>query len=67
MSTRHIEVTSNTSKRTFTIRCRYSDGGTIKYRTYPVSRDEFEGMEFMTEGDWDAFLRGRCGEYYHVN
>ncbi len=47
-----IKVTANQSKRTFTIR---KDGS--KYRTYPVSRIEFEEMEDYTESDWRNYLR----------
>lgn len=53
---RTIKAKANQSARTFTI-STYRDGKfEFKYRTYPVSRLEFQEMECMTERDWDYFL-----------
>lgn len=56
-----LKVTSNQSKRYFTIK-----KGDIKYRTFPMNKEEFENAEFWTEGDWKDFLRRNNGEYYKV-
>ena len=58
---RELKVTSNQSKRHFTI---YSNG--VKFRTLPMSREEFENAEFWTEGDWKDFLNRNSGAYYEV-
>jgi hypothetical protein len=55
-----IQVTPNHSKRTFTIRKNGS-----KYRTYPMSKDEFRSCENMTGNDWANFLR-ETQDYYLV-
>lgn len=47
-----IKVTSNKSKRTYTIRVNGS-----KYRTYPMSKEEFNSCYYNTETDWNQFLR----------
>jgi hypothetical protein len=47
-----IRVSSNKSRRTFTIRRR----GSI-YRTYPMSKLEFSECENMNGNDWSYFLR----------
>lgn len=51
------------SRRTYTIR-RYDNGRlTAKYRTFPLSREEFN--DDMTEDDIKAFLQ-YSGAYYLV-
>ena len=61
-----LKVKSNQAKRTFTIR-KYIDGVLFaKYRTNPVSREEFESDENNTERDWAHFLR-TSNDYYKVN
>lgn len=55
-----ITVTSNQSKRTFTIRTEYA-----KYRTIQFSQDEFDSLEFNTQNDWRQFLN-TTSEYYQV-
>jgi hypothetical protein len=60
-----LKVTSNQSKRTFTIR-KYDNGHVYaKYRTYPMSKEEFEDCEMNTEGDWKVFLNS-SQEYFVV-
>ena len=56
---REIKVRSNKSKRTFTIR---TESG--KYRTYQMSKEEFESCEMNTANDWQQFLRS--DDYYKV-
>jgi hypothetical protein len=56
-----MTITSNKSKRTFTIRKE-----NVKYRTLNFSKQEFEEMEFNTEEDWLSFLKRNSGEYYVV-
>ena len=53
----HYRVTSNKSARTFTLRC--STGS--KYRTYPMSKEEFRSCERHTNIDWIHWLK--CDEY----
>ncbi len=60
-----IKATANQSKRTFTIRKNYPDGTILKYRTGPMSKEEFENCEMNTENDWKDFLR-TDGSYYEV-
>jgi len=55
-----IRVTANQSKRTFTIRTE-----TAKYRTYPMSQEEFDSNEFNTQNDWRQWLKS--DDYYKVN
>lgn len=54
-----IKITSNKSRRTFTIRKNGS-----KYRTYPMSKEEFNDATHMTANDWDYFLKSN--DYYVV-
>lgn len=58
---RELKVTSNQQKRHFTI---YSNG--VKFRTLPMSREEFENAEFWTANDWQDFLNRNSGAYYEV-
>jgi hypothetical protein len=57
-----ITATANHSLRTFTIRT--SNGG--KYRTYPMSADEFQSCLHNTENDWKYFLSSQNGDYFTV-
>ena len=61
---RTLKVTSNQSKRTFTLRFTYKDGTKKKYRTLPMSKYEFENCEYNTENDWNQFLKS--DDYYEV-
>jgi hypothetical protein len=56
---RVIKVTPNNSRRTFTLR---TDGA--KYRTFQMSRGEFESAKYWTGNDWSQFLK--TDEYYPV-
>ena len=56
---REIRIASNQNKRTFTIR---TESG--KYRTYPMSREEFNSCEYNTGNDWNDFLKS--DDYYRV-
>jgi len=56
---REIKVTPNHSKKTFTLR---SEG--IKYRTIPMSSEEFESALYWNGNDWNDFFR--TDEYYKV-
>ena len=60
ISKRTLKVYSNKSKRTFTIKTESS-----KYRTYPMSKQEFENNQYNTGNDWQQFLKGV--NYYKVN
>lgn len=64
MNTTKIKATPNYSKRTFTLR-EIENGKTLnKYRTLPMSIEEFENCEFDTSNDWKQFLK--TDEYYAV-
>lgn len=52
-------VSCNESKRTFTLR---TTGG--KFRTYPMSRTEFNSCLNNTGNDWAQFLRS--SDYYKL-
>jgi hypothetical protein len=56
---REIKVKANQQKRTFTIRTPHA-----KYRTLPMSQEEFDNAEFWTTNDWEQFLK--TDEYYAV-
>jgi len=52
-----LKVTPNYSQRTFTIR-EYDNGKVFsKYRTFTMSKEEFEEEALNTESDWKSFLR----------
>lgn len=57
---REIKISSNKSKRTFTIITEYA-----KYRTLPMSKEEFNNNMYNTGNDWANFLKS--DEYYKVN
>jgi len=58
---REINVRGNKALRTFTIRTEEG----FKYRTYPMSRDEFNhASDYWTGNDWANFLR--TDVYYEV-
>lgn len=60
ISDREIKVTANHSARTFTIRTNAA-----KYRTLPMSKDEFNhANRNWTGNDWQQFLK--TDEYYTV-
>jgi len=56
---REINVQANKSKRTYTIRTE-----SAKYRTFPMSKDEFNSAYYWTGNDWAQFLK--TDEYYTV-
>lgn len=67
-----ITAKANQSNRTFTIR-KYVEGDKsqnktskliAKYRTIPMSIEEFESCENNTENDWKQFLKSE--DYYAV-
>lgn len=60
ISNREIKVSSNKSKRTFTIK---TESG--KYRTLQMSKEEFNSSLNNTGNDWQQFLKS--DEYYSVN
>lgn len=60
ISNRELKISSNESKRTFTIK---TESG--KYRTLPFSKDDFHtARRFWTGNDWQQFLK--TDEYYPV-
>jgi len=66
---RAIKAIPNYSKRTFTIKVSYPNNEKVTYRTFPVSKKEFQDMEFNTEKDWDNYLNSpwhSMGGYYFV-
>ena len=62
--TETIKVSANHSNRTFTIRKTYTDGSKVKYRTIPLSQDEFDRCDNNSENDWKQFLKS--DDYYIV-
>ncbi len=59
ISNRKLKVSSNKSARTFTIR---TEAG--KYRTLPMSKEEFNSCLNNTGNDWQQFLKG--SDYFKV-
>jgi hypothetical protein len=64
MTLNKITATPNYSKRTFTIREYEKEKLVSKYRTLPMSVEEFEKEEMNTENDWRQFLK--TDNYYIV-
>ena len=56
---RKIKVSSNKRNRTYTI---ITDAA--KFRTIPMTREEFSSCEFNTGNDWEDFLKSN--DYYKV-
>ena len=56
---RELKISSNKSKRTYTIRTE-----SAKYRTFPMSKQEFANADYWTGNDWSKFLK--TNEYYKV-
>jgi len=61
---RTIKAVPNFSKRTFTLRISYNGRLTNKYRTYPMTPEEFDSELNNTERDWSQFLK--TDNYYLV-
>lgn len=59
-----IKVKPNKRQRTFTIRIYIDEEIFAKYRTCPMSKEEFEREEMNTENDWRQFLKS--DDYYEV-
>lgn len=57
-----MKITTNKSQRTFTIRKNYN-GIISKFRTLPVSKEEFKNMDNYTENDWQDFLNTQQSYY----
>lgn len=57
---REIKVSSNRSKKTFTIKTEIG-----RYRTLPMPSQEFNSAKNWTANDWQNFLK--TDEYYKVN
>lgn len=59
-----IKAAANQQTRTFTLR-KYIDGEVFaKYRTIPMSKEEFRSCENNTSNDWKQFLKS--DDYYKV-
>jgi hypothetical protein len=54
-----MKATQNKSARTYTLRVNGN-----KYRTFPMTKQEFENAYYHTENDWNNFLKGN--DYYKV-
>ncbi len=59
ITARELKVSSNKSARTYTIKTE-----SVKYRTFPMSRQEFNDCSHMTGQDWQNFLKG--SDYYKI-
>ena len=60
ISGRVLKVRSNKKDRCYTI---VTESGT--YKTYRMSKEEFDNCYYKTGNDWQQFLNG--GDYYKVN
>ncbi len=64
MKTTKIKVTANKTKKRYTIR-KYEGGKCVaKYRTFKMSKSEFNEAEYNTTNDWINFLKTE--NYYKV-
>ena len=61
ISKRELKVTSNQSLRHFTIKTE-----SAKFRTLPMSQEEFDSNENNTGNDWQQFLNSCSGDYYTI-
>lgn len=61
-----IIAKANKTKRTFTLR-KYDNRGELigKYRTLPMTREEYEENIYNTNQDWVQFLKS--DQYYNIN
>ena len=59
-----ITATPNYKNRTFTIRTFVNGELNNKYRTFQMSREEFDAKLNNTENDWSQFLKSN--DYYLV-
>lgn len=57
---RELKISSNKSKKTFTIKTECST-----YRTYPMPNYEFLNKLYNTGNDWNNFLKS-TNDYYKV-
>lgn len=57
-----IKATANKSRRTFTLRVYFKGKLVSKYRTNPLSPDEFRNEMNNTTNDWRQFLKS--DDYY---
>jgi len=57
---REFNLTSNKSKKTWTIR---TNG--FKYCTYPMSNEDWNSSDFWSGNDWSNFMK--TNDYYRVN
>jgi len=60
-----IKVKPNHSQRTYTIRTYVKGLPSSKYRTYKMSKEEFNSCLYNTERDWREYLN-RSDDYYLV-
>jgi hypothetical protein len=56
---------ANHSKKTFTLRTYVKGFTSSVYRTFTMSKDEFNSCLYNTERDWREFLN-RSNDYYLV-
>lgn len=59
-----IKATANHAARTFTLRLTSAEGYKAKYRTTPMSKEEFTSCLHNTNNDWLQFLKS--SDYYKV-
>ena len=64
MALKKITAKENQRDKTYTIRTYENNKLTAKYRTIPMSIEEFESSKYNTENDWRQFLK--TDEYYPV-
>lgn len=59
MKTKDYSITAraNESAKTYDITKTWNDGTVTTYRTDELSEEEFEDLDYNTEGDWEDFLR----------
>lgn len=57
-----LRITSNKSKKTFTIINKITQK---KYRTFPQLTDDFQALEVADEAHWKMFIAGG-DDYYEI-
>lgn len=51
---REFRITSNRSKRHYTL---FDTATGTKYRTFPMTKQEFNSADYWTGNDWKQFLK----------
>ncbi len=60
----YYKCVANKSRRTFTIYCQEGGRTYAKYRTVPMSKEEFQSCQHHTQNDWANWMKS--DDYYPI-